>query len=160
MRWFSERHSKVSEEHPLANSVLLNGLSNRDREVVFSFMHERHFLPGEVIFDQGEEGQALYFVLRGGVAIRPQGSGDGVIARLEPGSFFGEMGLIDDWPRSAQAVALIDTDLLVLFRGDFERLMESHARIASRIAMQLARHLGQRLRGMIRQPVEFVTSQS
>jgi CRP/FNR family transcriptional regulator, cyclic AMP receptor protein len=152
MRWFSERTSRSAEQHPLATAALLQDLSSRDLKVVSSFMHDRHFLPGEVIFDQGEEGQALYFVLHGTVAIRPQGETT-AIARLEAGSFFGEMGLIDDWPRSAQAVAEEDTELAVLFRGDFERLMDSHARIASRIAMQLARHLGQRLRAtMNRQP--------
>ena len=52
-------------------------------------------------------------------------------------------------PRSAQARAGSATELAVLFRGDFERLMESHAHIATQIAMQLARHLGQRLRQMV-----------
>jgi CRP/FNR family transcriptional regulator, cyclic AMP receptor protein len=119
MRWFSERTSRSAEQHPLATAALLQGLSSRDLKVVSSFMHDRHFLPGEVIFDQGEDGQALYFVLHGTVAIRPQGEVNAPFARLEAGSFFGEMGLIDDWPRSAQAVAEEDTELAVLFRGDF-----------------------------------------
>ena len=49
-------------------------------------------------------------------------------------------------PRSAQARAAEDCTLLVLFRGDFMGLMESHGLIASKIAMQLARYLGARLR--------------
>ena len=72
---------------------------------------------------------------------------DLAIKHLGPLEFFGELGLLDDWPRSAQARAAAPCELAVLFRGDFERLMASHGRIASQIALQLARHLGVRLRG-------------
>jgi CRP/FNR family transcriptional regulator, cyclic AMP receptor protein len=71
------------------------------------------------------------------------------LAVLSVGDFFGELGLLDDSPRSAQARALEPVVLIVLSRTDFERLMNSHARIASRISLQLARHMGLRLRQML-----------
>lgn len=77
------------------------------------------------------------------------GAANRPIAELGAGDFFGELALLDDSPRSAQALAGEATEAAVLFRGDFERLMQSHAPIASQIAMQLARHLGQRLRAMV-----------
>ena len=158
MGWFSNPSLEKPFSDSLANSVLLTGLSARELRIVQSFMHERCFLPKEVIFDQGEEGQALYFVLSGRVLICLSGQLDHPIAQLTDGSFFGELALLDNWPRSAQAVAGEETQLAVLFRGDFERLMESHARIASKISLQLARYLGQRLRGMVaRQPIESQT---
>lgn len=149
MLWFKRRHPNARPTHRLAQASLFAGLSERELNTLQSFMHERRFLPGEVIFDEGEDGQALYIVLGGQVLICRHGGRKQPIAELGAGEFFGELGLLDDWPRSAQAVAGQDTELAVLFRGDFERLMESHALIASRIAMQLARHLGQRLRGMV-----------
>lgn len=47
---------------------------------------------------------------------------DGQLARLGPGEFFGELGLIDDSIRTAQARAATDCRLLVLFRDDLQRL--------------------------------------
>lgn len=151
MRWFQNSSAKQQAKHPLGRSTLLADLTSRELRIVQSFMHERHFLAGEVIFDQGEEGQALYFVLSGRVVICHPGNAAQPIAELGEGNFFGELGLLDSWPRSAQAMAGDTSGLAVLFRGDFERLMESHAGIASKISLQLARHLGQRLRQMLGQ---------
>jgi len=48
----------------------------------------------------------------------------------------------------AQARALDDSTLAVMFRGEFVGLLQTHALIASKISLQLARHLGQRLRSI------------
>jgi len=135
----------------LAESPLFAGLSASELKTVEGMMHLRRYLAGEVVFDEGEEGQALYVVVSGTVAICRPGALDQPIAELGPGSHFGELALLDDDPRSAQARAGADCELAVFFRGDFERLLESHARIASRIALQLARILGQRLRTRVGQ---------
>ena len=149
MLWFKRRRPDQRPKHRLAQASLFFGLSERELDILQSFMHERQYLAGEVVFDEGEDGQALYIVLGGQVVICRHGGIGQPIATLGAGEFFGELGLLDDWPRSAQAVAGQPTELMVLFRGDFERLMDTHAQIASRIAMQLARYLGQRLRGMV-----------
>ncbi len=125
-------------------------LKRREMKIVVGFMHERTYLKDEVIFDEGEEGQALYFILNGKVLICPQGQAEKPIATLESGNFFGELALLDDAPRAAQARAAENCTLVVFFRGDFMVLMHSHALIASKIALQLARHLGVRLRGTVR----------
>jgi CRP-like cAMP-binding protein len=130
---------------------LFRNLTERELRIVEGFVHRREFLAGEVVFDAGEEGQALYVIISGKVAISLPGQHQVPLVELQANDFFGELGLLDDWPRSAQARAAEPTELSVLFRGDFERLMESHARIAAKISMQLAHHLGQRLRQMLAQ---------
>lgn len=125
-------------------------LTQREMKIVDGFMHERSYLKDEVIFDEGEEGQAIYLILAGKVLICHQGKSERPIALLESGNFFGELALLDDAPRAAQARAAENCTLVVLFRGDFLSLMLSHALIASKIAMQLARHLGARLRTVVR----------
>ena len=129
---------------------LFADLNRREVRVVDGFMHERSYLQDEVIFDEGEQGEAFYLVLEGQVLICHQGEVDQPIATLGAGQFFGELALLDDAPRSAQARAAENCTLLVLFRGDFLGLMQSHGWIASKIAMQLARHLGARLRASAR----------
>lgn len=134
----------------LKSMSLLVELTGREMKIVDGFMHERHYLKDEVIFDELDEGQAIYFILAGKVAICHEGLADQPIALLESGNFFGEMALLDDAPRSAQARAAENSTVVMLFRGDFLSLMHSHAPIASKIALQLARHLGARLRQMLR----------
>jgi CRP-like cAMP-binding protein len=134
----------------LKKLALFVDLSRREVKIVDGFMHERRYLQNEVIFDAGEEGQAIYFILAGKVLICPQGLPEKPIATLECGNFFGELALLDDASRMAQARAAEDCTLAVLFRGDFLGLMTSHALIASKIALQLARHLGMRLRASVR----------
>ena len=138
----------------LANAALFQALGRRELRTVLAFMHFRHFLDGEVIFDAGEEGQALYLILAGTVSIWLPGKEDVPLVELTANSFFGELGLLDDWPRSAQARAKGPTELAVLYRGDFEQLMTSHAGIASKISLQLARHLAHRLRQMLQRAGE------
>ena len=134
----------------LMRMTLFAELSRREVRVVEGFMHERRFLAHEIVFDQGEQGEAFYVVLEGHVLICRQGQPDTPLAVLGPGSFFGELALLDDAPRSAQARARDNCKLLVLFRGDFLGLMQSHGLIASKIAVQLARHLASRVRNMNR----------
>jgi CRP/FNR family transcriptional regulator, cyclic AMP receptor protein len=149
MRWLGGKGDVAKGGHQLATSELFRDLNKRDFRVIDAFVQERRFLAGEVIFDAGDEAQALYVVVSGKVAICLPEHEKTPLAVLSVGDFFGELGLLDDSPRSAQARALEPVVLIVLSRTDFERLMNSHARIASRISLQLARHMGLRLRQML-----------
>ena len=126
--------------------TLFATLSQRELRIIDGLLHDRHYLKDEVIFDQGEEGQALYVVLSGKVLICRQGEPvTGRLAELPAGALFGELALLDGAPRVAQARAAEDCVLAALSRADFTRLVETHGEIASKIALQLARDLGQKL---------------
>jgi len=132
---------------------LFSTLSPRELKTVDALLHQRSFIKDEVIFDQGEEGQALYIIESGLVLICRQGQpAAGRIAELGPGRLFGELALLDNSPRVAQARAAENCTLAVLFRADFLGLLQTHALIASKISLQLARHIGQRLRETITAP--------
>ena len=151
-------------------SLFVN-LTPAELQIVDGLLHEREYLGGEVIFDEGEEGQAIYIVAAGEVLISRHENGDaggaahaehapgtvhprrrqgdsGQLAQLGPGTFFGELALLDNSPRSAQARAVTPCQLIVFFRDDFVGLLDTHARIASKISRQLACHLGTRMRNM------------
>jgi CRP-like cAMP-binding protein len=129
-----------------ALSLFLN-LTPREMKVVEGLLHERKFLKDEVIFDKGDEGQAIYIIIDGSVSIWPQGKPvDGHVIELGAGTFFGDLALLDNSVRSAQARAGMDTTVAVFFRADFMSLLETHGLIASKISLQLARHIGKRLR--------------
>jgi CRP/FNR family cyclic AMP-dependent transcriptional regulator len=69
-----------------------------------------------------------------------------VLLEFGPGSFFGEVALLDQSVRTAQARAIEDTCIVTLFRAEFYSLLQTHSSIASRISFQLARVLATRLR--------------
>jgi CRP/FNR family cyclic AMP-dependent transcriptional regulator len=130
----------------LKNVVLFKDLSLRELAMVDEMLHERRYLAGEIIFDEGEEGQGFFVVLQGRVKISRRESGPDVLLELGPGSFFGEIALLDQSVRTAQARAIEDTLIVALFRPEFSSLLQTHSAIASRISFQLARVLATRLR--------------
>jgi CRP/FNR family transcriptional regulator, cyclic AMP receptor protein len=141
---------KTKPEHPRLAQIrqlgLFATLRARELRVIDGLLHEREYLQGEVVFDAGEEGQALYVVLRGRVLICRQGEpATGRLAEIPAGGMFGELALLDGVPRTAQARALENSVLAALSRADFNGLIDTHAGIASKIAIQLARDLGQKL---------------
>ena len=133
--------------HRLKKSALFDSLSPLELKIVDGLLHERRYLTDEIVFDEGEEGQALYLITSGRVVIRrAQGADSVLVANLGPGSVFGDLALLDDSPRTAQARALEDCELAVFFRADFMGLMETDAVIGYKISLALARLIGQRLR--------------
>jgi len=124
-------------------------LTPAELAIVDAQLHEREYIKGEVIFDEGEDGQGIYFVLEGAVSITrkaPNGIDRFKIVDLGVGAVFGDIALLDNAPRVGQAVAAGDCVLAVFFRGDFMGLLDTHARIASKISLQMARAMARRLR--------------
>jgi CRP/FNR family transcriptional regulator, cyclic AMP receptor protein len=122
---------------------------------------QRNFRSGETIFDEGQEGEALFVIQSGQVElIRSADAGQRVISRHGPGEFFGEMSVLLGRPRMARAVAVADTCLLQLDRATFEAMCIEQPEIAIRVIQRLAArmiHLEQRLTALgvddLRRPV-------
>ena len=122
-------------------------LSNRQLKTVSDIMFKRAYDIDESIFEEGQPGAALFLILDGKVAIEiRRESSTTRLAVLESGAFFGEMALLDDSPRSANARALERTRTLALYRNDLNGLMHRHARTACQIYRSLAAMIGDRLR--------------
>ncbi len=129
---------------------LFSSLTPRELKIVDSLLHLRQFLADEIVFDEGEEGQALYILLSGSVTVSRTLNGvRETVAELSSGSFFGDLALLDNTPRSGQIRAKEACEMAVFFRADFLALMEIDARIGYKISLQLARNLAQRLRGAL-----------
>ncbi|HSM13877.1 MAG TPA: cyclic nucleotide-binding domain-containing protein [Thermoanaerobaculia bacterium] len=82
-------------------------LSGLEINLLSSLSKEHKLRPGEVLFREGDPGDAMYVVLDGRVRISKHipGAGEEALAILERGDYFGEMALIDQMPRSAEAKA-------------------------------------------------------
>lgn len=131
----------------LRSISLFSQIATSELRTIRGLLHHRSYLKNEIIFDEGEKAQAIYFIIQGKVLICRQGRPvDGLIAELGAGQCFGEMALLDNSPRMAQVRAVEDCNVDVLFREDFMNLLQTHSHIASKITLELARLMGERLR--------------
>jgi CRP/FNR family cyclic AMP-dependent transcriptional regulator len=147
---FLKSQTLSQRQRRLQNTPLFRTLKPIEVKFVDGLMHERRYLPEEIIFDENEEGQALYLVMSGRVEISRMHEGRRqLVSELGPGSFFGDLALLDDSPRSARARAIDHCELAVFFRDDFLALMDTDAVIGYKISLALARHIGQRLRNVL-----------
>lgn len=122
-------------------------LSKRQLKSVSDIMFERTYDADESIFEEGQPGAALFLILDGKIAIEIfRETSTTRLAVLEKGAFFGEMALLDDAPRSANARALERTRTLALYRNDLNAMTHRHARTACQIYRSLATMIGDRLR--------------
>jgi CRP-like cAMP-binding protein len=122
-------------------------LSRRQLKTVSDIMFERTYETNEWVFEEGQPGAAMFLILDGKVAIEICREASSTrLAVLERGAFFGEMALLDDTPRSANARALEQTRALALYRNDLTALRRRHARTACQIYRSLATMIADRLR--------------
>jgi CRP/FNR family transcriptional regulator, cyclic AMP receptor protein len=106
-------------------------------------LRHRHFRRNEVVFHQGDPGDALHVITSGAVKIvlpSPEGE-EAIIATLQPGDFFGELALLDGQPRSATATSVEPTETLSLPRDVFRELVDHHPELRDALFAALALQL-------------------
>ena len=93
-----------------------------------------HFDKGHVVFHEGDEGDEMYVIQSGKVAIRKRlKEGETTLAVLEKGDFFGEMAILERMPRSASAEVVESGDLIVISSEVFGDMIKSNPEIAVRM---------------------------
>ncbi|MCU0242926.1 MAG: cyclic nucleotide-binding domain-containing protein [Vicinamibacteria bacterium] len=116
----------------------------------------KHFDQGTVLFNEGDEGEDMYIIQSGKVAIKKKvGDGDTTLAVLEKGDFFGEMAILERLPRSAGAEVIEGGDLIVINGETFGDMIKANPEIAVR----MLRKYSIRLRETNRQ-VEMILARS
>lgn len=104
--------------------------------------------PEQVVFREGEPGDALYALISGSVRVvrkRPSGEEE-VLALLSPGECFGEISLVDDESRSATVIANEPSELIRIRRETFNRLVTEDHQLALKLYRALVQILCERLR--------------
>jgi CRP-like cAMP-binding protein len=128
----------------LQRSPLFRGLTPPALERIAELAGQRSYRAGEIVFSQGDPGDALYAVVTGKIRISA-GAADGreiFLNIMEPGDTFGEIALLDGGTRTASATAIIPSELVSIRREHFLALLEREGRVA----LELLRLCGERLR--------------
>jgi CRP/FNR family cyclic AMP-dependent transcriptional regulator len=102
-----------------------------------------------VVLREGDHTDNVYFVLTGSfkVLVSDEEGREVILSMMGPGDFFGEMGVIDDHPRSATVQAAQPSELLVMSKPDFHRVLAN----SFDVALYFMRSLVHRLRAADRQ---------
>jgi CRP/FNR family cyclic AMP-dependent transcriptional regulator len=125
------------------------GLSAAEMKLLATFSSEEKFRESSMIFREGEKGDKLYIVLDGRVRISKfiPGVGEEALAVLDRGDFFGEMALIDDMPRSADAKAHeADATVLSIDRSTLNEILSMDPHASLQFLNLLCRMISRRLR--------------
>jgi len=127
---------------------LFQSLSSEQLRKVAGIATRRDAAAGEEIFREGDPGGEMFVVVEGKVRISKhvEGVGEEALSILEPGSYFGEMAMIDDAPRSADARAHVACALAVVRREDLDHLMFIDKDLAYDLLWTFVRTLTVRLR--------------
>jgi CRP-like cAMP-binding protein len=151
---------QVCQEHPvseyrelLRRVSIFQDLSDPDLSRLGQRLVPKTFDKDGIIVSQEAEGDALYIIKTGRVKVvlygdsYRDGHGDGsgtreiILSMFKPGDFFGEMSLIDNQPRSANVIALEESEVLVLSRDSFAKQIVESPLLAMAILAEMSRRL-------------------
>jgi serine/threonine protein phosphatase PrpC len=122
---------------------LFRHLTYKEQMAVLAVGHAVAFEAGREVVVQGSVGEEMYVVVRGRVAVQ---SGGVQVAELKTGGHFGEMGLVDNAPRSATVQAIEPTRCMVIKRSDLMQLMRREPVLAVKLLWSFVQALSDRLR--------------
>jgi diguanylate cyclase (GGDEF)-like protein len=151
---FTSAHLKILKTTPL-----FKALSKLELDAVMTFLEPRSIKDGEIIFNEGDEGDEMFIIVSNKVDAWVS-QADGTQRRmfeLGPGDFFGEMSIIANESRSATLKAMGDLELLAIHGTDFYRIVFEYPMIGVKILTvirsvqntwleQTSRHLGDIMR--------------
>ena len=132
----------------LARVELFSGLKPQGLELIAKVATEETHAVGTKIFQHGDAGDKLYLILEGKVRISREvpGMGEEALAVLGPGQVFGEMALLDESARSADARVHERCRVLAIPKDGFDDLLFLHKDLAYEVLWSIVRMLVSRLR--------------
>jgi CRP/FNR family transcriptional regulator len=127
----------------LKNLDLFSDLTPEELEKVADITYQAHYDKNEVLFLEGDPGDAFYIISQGLVKVftTNENGKEKTLSLLGRKDFFGEMALLDDGTRSASVKAVEDSEVLVIEREKFRELISLNPNISLKIIAVLSQRL-------------------
>src|SRR5438552_2875113 len=124
----------------LRSMDIFEELEETQLEEIAGLLEEQRVPAGTTLFREGDVGDSMLIVTAGRIRIstRDAGGRERVYAVFGDGEFFGEMGVLTGEPRNADAVAEVDSGVLVLTKAEFDRFLASNPAIMRRMLKVIA----------------------
>lgn len=119
---FKSNNNLSEIESIFLSTPIFKKLDKKDFNAMSDVIHKRSYVAGEYIFCQGDPSVALHIILEGEVEIKRELPNNNflTLAHLYKGDFFGELALVDNGFRNANAVAVTPTNLILLCKPDLD----------------------------------------
>ena len=117
---------------------MFSGCSSSELRKIRGSLDQVTVPAGKVLVEEGRIGTEFFLIVSGTAAVTREGK---KVATLGPGSYFGELALLDRKPRSASVVSETEMDLLVLSQRQFNSLLESVPTISRKMLAAMAERL-------------------
>ncbi len=127
----------------LLNVPIFSNLDEKQISFIATKMKNKKYSKSDIILMEDEVGDTFFIILEGSVKVT-RDSEDGrevILAVLSSGNFFGEISLLDGKTRSANAIALEKTSLMILKRNDFLQLLKEIPQISISLLSELAKRI-------------------
>jgi len=139
-----DEHTDVEGKTEILRRIpLFQHMSYKELLAILGVARGRQFEKGQPIIKEGETGDELFVLFRGKVTVQKGGLS---IAQLKAGGHFGEMGLVDQAPRSATVVAHEETSAISIDRDSLLKLMRRDSLLAVKLLWSFVQVLSERLR--------------
>lgn len=122
-------------------------MDERQLASFLQYMEVLKLLPNSVLCRKGEHGDAMFLVLQGEVRVRVMvGGRESTLATLPVGECFGELAVIDEGPRSADAITNTDSVVLKISAAALKRLFQEAPALAAPFLLGLSKTITSRMR--------------
>ncbi len=142
----------------LKNIPVFRELSHKEILEVDELLHERAYEKGEILFEEGDEGHGIFFILNG--KVRAKSSRKMLAAAVPefgPGDLLGELALFDEAPRAATAVAVERTLTVALFQAELSSLLAKNKNIGVKVLIEISKTMSRRVRQLLFQETSLPT---
>jgi len=146
----AEQTGNISILPILKKIPLLSDLNEDDHKEIINHIDLLYFPAHKDVFHEGDPGDAVYIIKRGIVRIYhpgPTKADEKDIAMLGDDDFFGEMAIISEKPRNSSAESIEESEIFILKKEDFIKLVSSNPNMASRISSEFLKRLKINLKG-------------
>lgn len=131
----------------IKQGLLFRSLTDDEARLFADIAEKSEIESGKVIIEEGAEGNAIYIVEEGQVAVtKSEGDVRSTIVTLERGEHFGEMSILESAPTSARVSADGAVTLLKIPRSKFIEIIEKNDKVAAKVYKSIALALSHRLR--------------
>jgi len=145
-RWFRNDHHWEALSF-FRGVPIFQGLTSRQLGRVMMAMQRRPYHAGEILFEEGQTGRAVFILKSGKVELsRTSGHTRRVLGVLTPGQMFGEMALLEQMQRTASATVLEDGEIYLLYTATLDNLIHQYPNIGVVLLRNMAVMLSALLR--------------